>query len=108
MHANPKVIRFALGRASGQDLILTGPSNLGLAEPGQGTALSLYQLTVLMMTKHPSIGSLLVSRTLGHLVDEISDAFVAEHKAIARHIRTRRRAAEAGRRRKARRTAARR
>ena len=41
VHANPKGILFKMGLDPEHDLLLMGPSNYGLADPGQNTALTL-------------------------------------------------------------------
>lgn len=90
VHSNPKAILFNLALEPGQDLLLTGPSSLGLSDPGDGAAISLYQLTVALLAMHPSIGSLLVSNTMGLLVHEIGTAFLeSERRLKAKRARTR-------------------
>lgn len=50
VHAGSKGILFKLGLAPGTDLLLTGPSNVGLADPGQNTVLTLNQISAALGT----------------------------------------------------------
>lgn len=87
VHANPKAITFSLGLLTGQDLLLTGPSNLGLADPGQSTAISLMQLTTCLMVTRPSIMGMASVHALQALVDEAQDAFVTTQEAVEKRAR---------------------
>ena len=48
-HAGAKSIRFSLGLIEPSPLLLAGPSNAGLADPGQCTAISLANLTAIFL-----------------------------------------------------------
>lgn len=82
VHANPKALTFNLGLRRRQKLLLTGPSNLGLSDPGHGTAVSLMQLTITMITMRPTIDSILTSQVMMMLVDEIGHEFITAQKAL--------------------------
>lgn len=82
VHANPKAITFSLGLRHRQKLLLTGPSNLGLADPGHGTALSLTQLTSTMLATRPSLDVILAGRVMLKLEDEIGEAFIEAHRSL--------------------------
>lgn len=59
-----------------RELILVGPSNSGLADPGQNTALSLYQINAsLLLSLGPSYSNLLILKTMDQLLNNIVDAF---------------------------------
>ncbi|MBI5000333.1 MAG: hypothetical protein HZB92_02240 [Euryarchaeota archaeon] len=78
-HANPKGIRFNLGIISSKDLILSGPSNAGLADPGQNAAISLYHVNVALLTSKPSIENLIILNSMERLLEEIKLAFIEVH-----------------------------
>jgi hypothetical protein len=52
VHANPNGIIFKLGlmKGSKKKLLLAGPSNMGLADPGQGAMITLQQINASYMT----------------------------------------------------------
>ena len=77
VHANPKSVFFKLGLyPRSQDILLAGPSNTGLADPGQGTALSLAQITVTLLSMEANIDRLVICSILMTLVKEIGEEFV--------------------------------
>ncbi len=85
VHANPKGVFFKLGLGlypESQDILLAGPSNQGLADPGQGAALSLAQITVTLLGLETNIDRLVICNILMALVDEIGEEFVAVQKLL--------------------------
>ena len=83
VHANPKGVFFKLGLYPGnRDILLAGPSNIGLADPGQATALSLGQITVALLTTKPNIDKLVICDLLMKLQQEIGDEFLATQKSL--------------------------
>jgi hypothetical protein len=75
VHANPKGVFFKLGLLPDQQMLLAGPSDLGLADPGHGTALSLSQITITLLTMKPNIDRLVICQILARLEDEVGEAF---------------------------------
>jgi len=76
VHANPKGVFFKLGLYPGtEDILLAGPSNVGLIDPGHATALSLGQVTVTLLITRPNLGRLVVCDILIKLGDEIGEKF---------------------------------
>jgi hypothetical protein len=79
-HAGSKGIWFDLGNslnAPGTEVMLAGPSDAGLADPGMCTAISLLQLTTnLILYRNPKLTALIVAECLNQLTNEIKDAFV--------------------------------
>jgi len=69
VHAGPKSIAFRLGIPDDMDVLLTGPSNYGLADPAQGVAISIFQATVPMINMRVSIDCLVWSKLMSILVD---------------------------------------
>jgi hypothetical protein len=82
VHANPKGAFFRLGLLPGTPLLLAGPSNSGLVEPGQCAALSLAQVTTVFGTLHPSLDNNVTLRVIAQLVEEIEEAFGAAQKRL--------------------------
>ena len=84
IHAGPKSIRFRLGLfKKGPDaLILAGPTNYGLADPGQSCAISLNQVTTTLLLSKPNYGRVLVSAALRLYVGEICTSFVRIQKQL--------------------------
>jgi hypothetical protein len=83
VHANPKGVFFKLGLyPRSQDVLLAGPSNTGLADPAHGTAISLGQITVTLLTTKPNIDRLVTCQVLMKLEQEIGDEFLATQKSL--------------------------
>lgn len=87
IHANPKGILFRLGLTSGgPQVLLAGPSDAGLADPGQHTAISIGQVTLALLTTQPNVDRLVVCGILQRLQEEVGDAFVAVHREIETEV----------------------
>ncbi|MBI4608062.1 MAG: hypothetical protein HY726_03530 [Candidatus Rokubacteria bacterium] len=82
VHANPKGAFFKLGLLPDQQMLLAGPSDLGLADPGHGTAISLSQITFTLLTMKPNIDRLVICQILCRLEHEVGEAFIAAHRAL--------------------------
>ena len=78
VHANPKGVFFRLGLDDHQsDVLLAGPSSIGLSQPGQNTAISLGQITASLCTLHPALDSLAVSKALLLLGERTMHSFAS-------------------------------
>lgn len=79
-HAGSKGIWFDLGNSlnpPGSPVMLAGPSDAGLADPGMCTAISLNQITnTLILHANITATTLAVAECLSQLTDETRDAFV--------------------------------
>lgn len=81
VHANPKGVYYRMGLdATTADILLAGPSHMGLADPAHGTAISLSQITITLLTLEPNIDRLVTCQVLLKLVDEIGDEFIKAHE----------------------------
>lgn len=77
VHANPTGIFFKLGLIpESGDVLLTGQSNLGLADPGHCTANSLLKITTNLLTFKPNLDRLVICNILISLEKEIGEAFL--------------------------------
>jgi len=77
VHANPKGVLFKLGAHPDEPLLFpAGASAFGLADPGQGTAISLMQATVALLSKEPNLDALVTCKMLQMLCDEAGEAFL--------------------------------
>lgn len=82
VHANPKGVFFRLGLLSESDILLAGPSNFGLADPGHSAAISLAQVTAALCLREPNLDILVSQKLLGTLIDEIGDLFFRAQSAL--------------------------
>ena len=82
VHPNSHANFFKLGLdETGRGVVLlAGPSNLGLADPGHGVALSLTQITVALVGMNPTIDQLVGWTVVDLLQDETGEAFLRAHK----------------------------
>lgn len=81
IHAGPKGLAFNLGSWPDTGILLVGPSNGGLADPGHSTALSILQMTLALIQYRPKVHDLMLGQMMMQLADEIGDAF---HRAQKR------------------------
>lgn len=76
-------IRDFYGRG---DVMLAGPSNAGLADPGNGALISLHQVTAAMLIYGSSHGpepqDLLTLKAVARLLDQAQQAFLEVHQAL--------------------------
>jgi len=79
IHANPKGIMWNIGLLKGDRVLLAGPSNAGLADPGDCTLISLYQCTVALLTLRPTEDALVSLKVLDRIAKEGGEAFHAIH-----------------------------
>ena len=85
VHANSHASLYRLGLGLDQfggDTLLAGPSNMGLADPGHSTAISLGQVTINLIGKQPSMCSSLISRMILKLQNRIGNEFLKVHREI--------------------------
>jgi len=87
VHANPKGLLFQLGVYSkGPDILLAGPSMLGLADPGQWTAISIFQTTAALLTTEPNMDCLVICDVLRRFTNEAEEAFLKAHESLEKDI----------------------
>lgn len=84
VHANAHGGYFRLGLATPQidKVLLAGPSNVGLADPGHATAISLCQVTTVLLTSEPNFDSIVIPKILLKLEEEIGEAFLQAHREL--------------------------
>lgn len=93
VHAGPKGSFFKLGLMSQDEVLLAGPSSFGLADAGQSTAISLYQITATLVSLHPIIDILVGARIVGAVSADAGNLFVDTQRALAVEARDHSRAA---------------
>ncbi len=81
-HAGPKAIAFDLGLNDDHDVMLAGPSNAGLADPGHSIAITLLRATVSLLNRDPDMGDLVTMTFLQATCDAIGGAFLRADQAL--------------------------
>ena len=77
VHANAHGTYFRLGlNQEPGEVLLAGPSNTGFAEPADSTAISLFQITVALLTIEPNLDRLVYCSILQRLADEVGESFI--------------------------------
>ena len=80
IHANSHGTFFRLGLSlPSDDMLLAGPSNAGIADPGHSTAISLHQSTTSLLSTKPSFDWQVVTKVLEQLLDKLGEAFLESH-----------------------------
>ena len=84
VHANAHGAHFRLGLHSAQEkkVLLAGPSNLGLADPGHSTAISLLQITTNLLATQPVFDCAVTMKVLEELTNEVGEAFLKVHQEL--------------------------
>ena len=82
VHPNSHAAFFKLGlhETHRGNVLLAGPSNLGLADPGHGVALSLSQITASLVSLNPTIDQVVALMVVGLLENETGEAFLRAHE----------------------------
>jgi len=82
IHAtSSNALYFKLGSPEGK-IIQVGPSNFGMADPGQNTAISLNLVNVALLTLKPELDDLVQLNSMSCQLDEIRAAFLEVHNNI--------------------------
>jgi hypothetical protein len=76
IHPNARALFFDLGLGDDENLMLAGPSTGGLADPGMGATIALYQATVALLNERPDIDELVTMLVLQRMVPLIEDALL--------------------------------
>jgi hypothetical protein len=84
VHAGIKSMFIRLGLLEDYTGLLSGRSNAGLTEPGQNTAQTLTQLSVLVCMSEPNFDDLVVGQMMVTLRDEIPRSFYEADKGLRR------------------------
>lgn len=85
VHANAHASLYRLGLGPDQlggETLLAGPSNMGLADPGHSTALTLSQITINLICIQSSLHSTLLASILLKLQDRVGSEFLEVHREI--------------------------
>lgn len=84
VHASTKGIAYRLGSLDRHYAVIAGASNVGFVEPGQNLALSLMQITMLLLPTSWTLDKIAQLMALNKLHDRIPRALVQSERAIAR------------------------
>jgi Family of unknown function (DUF5677) len=87
VHAGIKSMFFRLGLLENYAAILAGRSNAGLSEPGQNTAHTLTQLSILVCLAQPILDDLVTAEIMRKLRDEILCNFYRADRVLLKDDR---------------------
>jgi hypothetical protein len=77
IHANVHGIKNKLGLVEAmEEILLVGPSNSGMTEPADLTALSLMQISVGLLEVYPDIDSIVVQHIIEKLSKDVGALFL--------------------------------
>lgn len=84
IHANPKGVYFNLGisEKSENKILIAGPSDYGLTDPGHSTAISLFQVNTVLLSYKTSFNSVAILKVFQKLEKEIGEEFIKIHKTF--------------------------
>ena len=92
VHASPKGVYFKLGNLRESSVLLAGMSNAGLIEPAQHAAVSLSEITLLMIGESAVFDDLVASKIIAQLVAKIPLEFAKADRKLHRDDRKHRKA----------------
>jgi hypothetical protein len=92
VHASPKGAYFKLGSLKGSPALLAGRSNAGLTEPAQHAAVSLAEITLLMIGDSAVFDDIVIGKIVARLESEIPSEFDKADKKLRRDDRRHRQA----------------
>lgn len=77
IHAGVKTIKSSLGLVdSKNEILLVGSSDLGMVDPAHAMAISLAQITIMLLAQSPNIDSAVTMKIIQSLCDETGDIFL--------------------------------
>lgn len=76
IHASPAGVFNRLGLFPEEDILLAGPSGIGLSGPAQSTVISLTQITTSVLTYGASIDFLVVCRAMAEYGKSVEEKFL--------------------------------
>lgn len=77
VHATAKTLSSSLGMIEAKEEgLLVGPSNSGLIDPADSMAISLLQITTVLLSVSPNLDDLVSIKIIQKLTDEVGDAFL--------------------------------
>jgi hypothetical protein len=94
VHAKAKGIYHRLGLMGDHEILLSGASNSGLADPGQNAALFLGQVTTVLGLLQPTFDTTMMMKVVNRLQKDVADAFGSAHRQLLtdeRNVRSARR-----------------
>jgi hypothetical protein len=80
---NPKGVFFKLGLLEEENLLLAGPSNVGLADPGRSAAISRVQTSTPLALLHPTFDNIVAPRIMVLLEHGIGQTFGDAHQQLS-------------------------
>ena len=94
VHAGPRAAYFSLGLMDDTNVLLSGPSNSGFTDPAQGVALTLLQITALLLKMNSTIDSLAWMKVLARMAPNVGEAFIQRQERLDELHRRHRKAEE--------------
>lgn len=94
VHASPKGVYFKLGSFKGSPVLLAGRSNAGLTEPAQHAAVSLAEITLLMIGDSAVFDDIVTRKIIARLEAEIPPELGKADRKLRRDDRRHRKATQ--------------
>jgi hypothetical protein len=87
VHANTKAVNYRLGLVpNSEPVLLIGPTDYGFADPANGAAISLMQVTTALLNTKPSLDHLVRIKILQILSVEIGEEFLKVQRQLEQQI----------------------
>ncbi|OOG21456.1 hypothetical protein B1C78_16195 [Thioalkalivibrio denitrificans] len=85
IHANPVGVLSSLGLFPEEDILLAGPSGIGLSNAGQLTAITLTQITTSVLTYNTNIDFLVVCQAMAEYSKDVERVFIRIENEVRKH-----------------------
>lgn len=82
IHAGPKAAYYSIGICGASNVMLAGPTNYGFADPGQNTALAIFQLTSNLVLNFMDYDNIVELNILSSFLEETKSKFFEIQKKI--------------------------
>ncbi|EGQ9108636.1 hypothetical protein JG654_17680 [Vibrio cholerae] len=75
VHANSTGVLWRLGMPGEMNMLLAGPSEVGIDIPARYTVVSLIQISVALLTFNPTMDGIVVTQVMNKYADKVENAF---------------------------------
>lgn len=82
VHANPVGVFNNFGLLSDENIILSGPCNVGFAEPAQSTIISLNIITTTMLAHGANLDCIVIGKVVNEFGYKVEDSFIKVESEI--------------------------
>lgn len=88
VHANSTGVLWRLGMPDEMNMLLAGPSQVGIETPAHYTVVSLIQISAALLNFKPTMDGIIVTRTMHKYADRVEEALVVVAEKLREELNT--------------------